>query len=63
MKPRPGEAVSADPLLDLMDRLVNMRRDVVEQLAGLDHLDGGLLALLAQTQAAIEAVAAVKAAG
>lgn len=58
-----GDSVDGDPHRELIERLATMRRELVEQLAGLDHLDGGLVRLLSEVQGAIEAVEAVRSAG
>jgi hypothetical protein len=55
--PPPGAAV-AEPRPDLRAKLLELRRDALQQLDESDGLDAGLLALVAHTTAALEAEAA-----
>ncbi len=55
--------LQSDDLSALRDRLTERRAELIEKLAGLDHLDGGLVTCLSEVQAALMAIDGARADG
>jgi hypothetical protein len=49
-------SLATDSVATLRDRLLALRADVLQQLADADHLDSGLLALLAHVETVLAAL-------